>query len=118
MNLFLLDVLLLEGETWNGVREVVRRRIAERKKQFRNAEQDKRLKEKAAQSWRALGCMRVLEEIPCSKGNSDNRAFEAGARRHRQQDEARRVAANIPSCRSYCGRLDVRGCSVQQWLVG
>jgi hypothetical protein len=37
-------------------------------KQFRNAEPDKRMKEKAAQSCRALCRMRALEEIPCGKG--------------------------------------------------
>jgi hypothetical protein len=46
-------------------------------------EPDKRMKEKAAQSCRALCRMRVLEEIPRAVKNSDSRAFDAGARRHR-----------------------------------
>jgi len=47
---FLIDVLLLEGENPKVVREGVRRRIVECEKQFRDAEPDKRIKDKAAQS--------------------------------------------------------------------
>jgi hypothetical protein len=51
---FLMDVLLLEGENANVVREGVRRRLTECEKQFRDAEPGKRMKDKAAQSCRAL----------------------------------------------------------------
>ncbi len=60
---FLIDVLLLEGENPKVVREGVRRRIGECEKQFRDAEPNKRMKDKAAQSCRALCRTRVLEEI-------------------------------------------------------
>jgi hypothetical protein len=65
---FLMDVLLLEGENSNLVRGGVRRRLAECGKKFRDAEPDKRMKDKAAQSCRALCRTRVLEEIPRRKG--------------------------------------------------
>ncbi len=65
---FLMDVLLLEGENSKVVHEGVRRRIAEREKQFRDAEPDERMRAKVAQSCRALCRMRVLEEISRRKG--------------------------------------------------
>ena len=65
---FLMDVLLLEGESSNAVREHARRRLMECEKQFRDAEPNKRMKDKAAQSCRALCRTRVLEEIPRRKG--------------------------------------------------
>ncbi len=65
---FLMDVLLLEGENSNVVREGVRRRLAECQKQFGDDEPDKRLKDKVAQSCRAHCRMRVLEEITRHKG--------------------------------------------------
>lgn len=65
---FLMDVLLLEGESSNAVREGVRRRLMECEKQFRDAEPNKRMKDKAAQSCRALCRTRVLEEIPRRRG--------------------------------------------------
>jgi hypothetical protein len=52
------------------------------KKQFRNAEPDKRMKEKAAQSCRAL-CRSAFSKRYLAVKNSDSRAFDAGARRHR-----------------------------------
>lgn len=65
---FLMDVLLLEGENSNVVREGVHRRLTDCEKQFRDAEPDKRMKAKAAQSCRALCRTRVLEEISHRKG--------------------------------------------------
>ena len=65
---FLMDVLLLEGKNSNVVHDAVRRRIAECEKQFRDAEPDKRMKEKAARSCHALCRMRVLEEMHRRKG--------------------------------------------------
>jgi hypothetical protein len=59
---------MLEGENANVVREGVRRRLTECEKQFRDAEPDKRMKDKAAQSCRALCRTRVLEEIPRRRG--------------------------------------------------
>jgi len=65
---FLMDVLLLENKNSNVVGEAVRRRIAQCEKQFRDAETDKRMKEKAAESCYALCRMRILEEIHRRKG--------------------------------------------------
>jgi hypothetical protein len=62
---FLMDVLLLEGENSNVVRDGVRRRLTECEKQFRDAKPDKRMN---AQSCRTLCRMRVLEEIRRRKG--------------------------------------------------
>jgi hypothetical protein len=45
---FLMDVLLPEGENRNKIREGVRHRIAECEKQFRDAEPDKHMKDKAS----------------------------------------------------------------------
>ena len=59
---------MLEGENANVVREGVRRRLTECEKQFRDAEPGKRMKDKAAQSCRALCRTRVLEEIPRRRG--------------------------------------------------
>jgi hypothetical protein len=64
---FLRDVLALEGENSIDVRRGVRHRLAGCEKLFRDAEPDDQMKEKAAQSCRALCRVRVLEEIPRHK---------------------------------------------------
>jgi hypothetical protein len=86
---FLLDVLLLEGASSNAVREGVRRRRTECEKQFRDAEPNKRMKDKAAQSCRALCRTRVVEEIPRRKGT---RAAEHLKRVLNMVDQHRRVS--------------------------
>ena len=65
---FLRDVLALEGENYVDVRRGVRHRLTGYEKLFRDAEPDEQMKEKAAQSCRALCRARVLEEIPRHKG--------------------------------------------------
>jgi hypothetical protein len=65
---FLMDVLLLEGENSKVVRDSVRLRLAECEKVFRDAESDKRMKDKAAQSCRALCRTRLIEEIHRRRG--------------------------------------------------
>jgi hypothetical protein len=64
---FLRDVLALEGENSIDVRRGVRHRLAGCEKLFRDAEPGEQMKEKAAQSCRALCRARVLEEIPRQK---------------------------------------------------
>ena len=64
---FLRDVLALEGENYVDVRRGVRHRLTGCEKLFRDAEPDEQMKEKAAQSCRALCRARVLEEIPRHK---------------------------------------------------
>jgi len=49
---FLRDVLALEGEIWNLLREGVRRHLAICEEQFRDAETNKRMKDRAAQACR------------------------------------------------------------------
>ena len=60
---FMKDVLGLEGENSNEVREGVRRYMAEYEKQVRVAETDAPRKVPAAQRFRELCRNRVIEEI-------------------------------------------------------
>jgi hypothetical protein len=60
---FLKDVLALESENWNTVREGVPRYLGVCEKRFRDAETDKRMKDTAAQVCRELCRARVLGEI-------------------------------------------------------
>ena len=65
---FLSDVLALEGEHSNLVREGVRALLANYERQFRNAETNKRMKDKAAHACHALCRARVVEEMRCRRG--------------------------------------------------
>ena len=65
---FLNDVLALEGEDSNRVREGVSVHLEVYEKQFRDAEPNKHMKDKAAQACRALCRVRVLEEMRRRKG--------------------------------------------------
>jgi hypothetical protein len=67
---FLKDVLALEGEISNLLRESVRRYLAICEKQFRDDETNKRMKDRAAQACRTLCRMRVTDEIRRRKGTS------------------------------------------------
>jgi hypothetical protein len=70
IEVFLKDVLALEGEIWNQIREGVRRHLVVCEKQFRDAETNKRMKDRAAQECRTLCRMRVADEIRRRKGTS------------------------------------------------
>ena len=65
---FLADVLALEGEDANAIREGVRGALADYEQLFRAQEVNKRMKEKAAQACHALCRARVVEEIRLRKG--------------------------------------------------
>jgi hypothetical protein len=65
---FLRDVLALEGEHSNLVREGVRVLLANYERQFRNAEMNKRMKNKAAHACHMLCRARVVEEMQRRKG--------------------------------------------------
>jgi hypothetical protein len=65
---FLRDVLALEGEHSNLVREGVRVLLANYERQFRNAETNKRMKNKAAHACHMLCRARVVEEMQRRKG--------------------------------------------------
>jgi hypothetical protein len=67
---FLRDVLALEGEIWNLLRQGVRRHLAICEEQFRDAETNKRMKDRAAQACRTLCRARVAEEMRRCKGTS------------------------------------------------
>jgi hypothetical protein len=67
---FLKDVLALDGEISNLLREGVRRYLTICEKQFRDAETNKRMKDRAVQACRTLCRMRVAEEIRRRKGTS------------------------------------------------
>ena len=65
---FLRDVLTLEGEHSHLVREGVRNLLANYERQFRNAETNKRMKDKAAHACHMFCRARVVEEIQRHKG--------------------------------------------------
>jgi hypothetical protein len=60
---FVKDVLALEGQNSNVVRESVRHHLAVCEAQFRDAEPDARKKGAAAERFRRLSRDRVIEEI-------------------------------------------------------
>jgi hypothetical protein len=65
---FLADVLALEGEDENSVREGVRVALTDYEQIFRAQEVNKRMKDKAAHACHALCRSRVVEEIQRRKG--------------------------------------------------
>jgi hypothetical protein len=65
---FLADVLALEGEDANAVRQGVRAALADCEQIFRAQEVNKRMREKAAHACHALCRARVAEEIRLRKG--------------------------------------------------
>ena len=60
---FLADILALEGEEANAIRQGVRGALADYEQLFRAQEVNKRMKEKAAHACHALCRARVVEEI-------------------------------------------------------
>ena len=65
---FLADILALEGEEANAIRQGVRGALADYEQLFRAQEVNKRMKEKAAHACHALCRARVAEEIRLRKG--------------------------------------------------
>jgi hypothetical protein len=65
---FLADVLALEGEETNALRQGVRGALADYEQLFRAQEVNTRMKEKAAHACHALCRARVVEEIKLRKG--------------------------------------------------
>jgi hypothetical protein len=65
---FLADVLALEGEEANAMREGVRGALADYEQLFRAQEVNKRMKEKAAHACYVLCRARVFEEIRLRTG--------------------------------------------------
>ena len=65
---FMADVLTLEGEEPDAIRDGVRRRLAVYEKQFREAETDKRMEDMAFRAFRALCRARVVVQIRSRKG--------------------------------------------------
>ena len=65
---FLADVLALEGENSNAIREGVRIALADYQQIFRVQELNRRMKDKAAHACHALCRARVLEEMQRRKG--------------------------------------------------
>jgi hypothetical protein len=65
---FLADVLALEGEEANTIRQGVRGALADYEQLFRAQEVNKRMKEKAAHACHALCQARVVKEIGLRKG--------------------------------------------------
>jgi hypothetical protein len=61
---FLADILALEGEEANAIRQAVRDALADYEQLFRAQEVNKRMKEMAAHACHALFRARVVEEIP------------------------------------------------------
>ena len=67
---FLVDVLALEGENENAIREGVRVALADCEQIFRAQEVNKRMKDKAAHACHALFRARLVEEMRLRKGTS------------------------------------------------
>jgi hypothetical protein len=67
---FLSDVLALEGETPDAIREAVRTALADCEAIFRAQEANKRMKEKAAHACYSLCRGRVAEEMRRRKGTT------------------------------------------------
>ena len=65
---FLADVLALEGEDENAIREGVRVALADCEQIFKAQEMNKRMKDKAARACHALCRARVVEEMQRRKG--------------------------------------------------
>jgi hypothetical protein len=65
---FLADVLALEGEDENAIRQGVRAALTDCEQIFRAQEVNKRMKDKAAHACHALCRARVVEEIQRRKG--------------------------------------------------
>ena len=65
---FLANVLALEGEEANTIRQGVRGALADYEQLFRAQEVNKRIKEKAAHACHALCRARVVEETGLRKG--------------------------------------------------
>ena len=79
----LADVLALEGEDPNVIREGVRGALADYEQLFRAQEVNKRMKDKAAHACHALFRARLVEEDPIAQGNVDRRALKAGPKHYR-----------------------------------
>ena len=67
---FLADVLALEGENENAIREGVRVALADCEQIFRAQEVNKRMKDKAAHACHALCRSRVIEGNPAAERNT------------------------------------------------
>jgi hypothetical protein len=65
---FLADILALEGEEANAIRDGVRGALADYEELFRAQEVNKRMKEKAAHACHTLCRGRIVEEIRLRKG--------------------------------------------------
>jgi hypothetical protein len=65
---FLADVLALEGEDANAIRQGVRGALADCEQIFRAQEVNKRMREKAAHACHALCRARLAEEMRLHKG--------------------------------------------------
>ena len=70
VEVLLADVLALEGEDPNVIREGVRGALADYEQLFRAQEVNKRMKDKAAHACHALFRARLVEEMRLRKGTS------------------------------------------------
>jgi len=80
---FLKDVLALEGEISNLLREDARRQLVICEEQFRDAETNKRMKDRAGQACRTLWPHARSGGDPATKGNVGRRISEDSAQCHR-----------------------------------
>lgn len=74
---FLADVLALEGEDADAIRQGVRGALADCEQIFRAQEVNNRMREKAAHACQTLCRARVAEEDAIAQGNADCRALKA-----------------------------------------
>jgi hypothetical protein len=73
---FLADILALEGEKPNAIREGVHVALADCADILKAQEVNRRMKDKAVHACHVLCRARVLEEIRLRKGTGNRRAFE------------------------------------------
>ena len=76
---FMTDVLALEGENPEAIREGVHIAVADCGEIYRAQEANRRMKDKAAHACHALCRARIVEEMQRRKGNGDRRALESSA---------------------------------------
>ena len=79
----LADVLALEGEDPNVIREGVRGALADYEQLFRAQEVNKRMKDKAAHACHALFRARLVRRDATAQGNVDRRTLKGSPHHYR-----------------------------------
>ena len=89
---FLADVLALEGETPDAIRQAVRASLADCEAVFRAQEANRRMKEKAAQACHSLCRARVAEELRRRKGRRRQNTYTWSSVSSTDQNSRREIS--------------------------